>query len=928
MNEKMQKQTFLKMTISLITVVIAIVSSVCLVFAAGPNKEAEKSDISLVPGVNNAYVVFGETITENNITFHDGIKKDITDSNDSLYSEQVEIDGVAARKVYKENKVRFTVDSSYYSKGDSDFVILITFYDFGPERGTFNILYPNNQGKTSSKTIEKPGVTPQWRTSRVLIDDAKFGQDGNYDIEITTGLYNAFAKFELVNLSAAVRNESAVDIGAVNIVQAQALSAIGLYDGKDENMAETLTREETTGMFAKIINEDENYLKKEYICSFNDVSEDYRSYVGYIESLGIIKGGGDGIFEAKREMSIGEYLTVFLRYLGYNDEEFSKDIIAFSDIIGLMERENLIYSEKLMLTRDVFVIISYNGGRLNDKNTGKSLFERLVTCGKITKEQLEATSLQDMLAYKYVIPFKVPKKEIYDSTSGRTYYYVNFDGDAIHRNYFNKQEFNDEGTKFIFGNPTTGGMYEYDIETEMMRFLDTCYVEDSLWATVAPGNKIYYYKTAQEIWYMDWDTGEKRKLTGPPEGLELIGHVCPTNDGKYFSVKIARGSQADDLPDGSFNFYRMARYNIETSEWTLQRHTFKCLPGGSIGHPIINPVYPDLIFFCHDGDASWMPDRIHLMDYNKGIDYNLFVQGKKADGGVAEKPGHEIWSYNGENLYFISYPGSRHTGVTRVSKDGLEREYYGDGEYSTWHSNVTADERWVCADTNDSPRKIVLVSTETYDAEVLAAFYETAGSHPYQPHPSFSWNGEKIMWQAKQDGVLGACWMDISDLTSRKYNGGRKQYNDDLEIVTYKAHETETPLTEENDETILTSKVQTGIYFNINDDKIRTQNGKVKIKFEYFDNSRLPINVVYTRAYINDVDFGMREDKVISLQRNNTKKWLEAEVVIDNANMINGVSYRTDFYITGGMSGAKVKNVEVVEIQDYNQSVENRPAIN
>ena len=67
---------------------------------------------------------------------------------------------------------------------------------------------------------------------------------------------------------------------------------------------------------------------------------------------------------------------------------------------------------------------------------------------------------------------------IRDSEStGREYYYINFEGTSALRPYITQQSWNYDGTKFIFGNNETQAMYEYDTVNETIRFLDYARVD-------------------------------------------------------------------------------------------------------------------------------------------------------------------------------------------------------------------------------------------------------------------------------------------------------------------------------------------------------------------------------------------------------------------------------------------------------------------
>src|SRR5699024_7109595 len=101
----------------------------------------EDRQVTLNVRENSAYVLFSDPPVQKNLTFEDGYTQGITDPINPLYSEVFIQDGIQARKVYKENYLYFTLDKSFYDEGDHEFLVLITYYDFGPNIGYFHLDY-------------------------------------------------------------------------------------------------------------------------------------------------------------------------------------------------------------------------------------------------------------------------------------------------------------------------------------------------------------------------------------------------------------------------------------------------------------------------------------------------------------------------------------------------------------------------------------------------------------------------------------------------------------------------------------------------------------------------------------------------------------------------------------------------------------------
>ena len=888
------------------------------------NSENENhgDEISLTPGANNAYVVFDKKIKSSKMTFEDGIAQGIKDVSDPNYSEEFTMDGITGRRVYKANYVNLTVDPSYYSKDDHKFLFLITYYDFGPQVGYFHVRYGNEQGKYSSVSIAKRGIVPKWCTARLILDDVGFGGNigGKYDIRILTNLYNAFAKVEVVNLSAIERSGGDVDLGTVNSIQQEALKQLGLYSGKDEKgneagLEQKLTRGEAIkNLICAVGKKDEVTPKK---CSFSDVKGDLAKYVAYAESMGIVKGTDDGRFMPDEPATPRELLVFYMRFLNIDEPDIYENAFSVAKKEGLLLDSDVVLFADKPLIRDNFVAIAYNALRIRNKKSGSSPLEELLREGKITGEALDSTGIAELAAYKYIIPQKIPKIKKTDPETGREYYYLNFNGDKSIRSYVNQQEWNSDATKFIIGNDKTDGMYEYDTETEMMTFLDYASVGSSLTAVVNKNDQIFYKNTNNELWQMDWKTKNKKMIGKLPGGVTGGDGISVMDNGKYIGCKWLQKLDDEDYLNGVNRYRILARLNCETGEWYTERsHEFNDIPDApSLGHPIINPVDENIMFFCHEGDSSIVPDRLWVANLATGEDWNVFRQAERFDGKTGEGSGHELWTADGKNLIFVKYPMKTQvgkTGICRVSLDGSEREYY-NGDYNYWHCTVSDDGEWVAGDTNNSPREIALVSTKTYKSTLLVKFRVGPSSqHPYQPHPTLSGNGKMIAWQMVDDSdMLGTAWMDISDITGKEIRGGKEKLSETLSYVNYEDSECEVKKTQKNGAGCFEINPGNCMFVDVNDEIIKAPNANLKIKFGYLDEGRQPAVLKYTTSVEGKTEYANCENAFVEIKRNGSGKWKTAEVELKNISLMNSGKHISDFSVSGKHSKLYIKDITV-----------------
>lgn len=907
-------------------VIILLAAALIIPFAVCA--ESENDDVSLIPGKGNAYILFGtETVCEN-MMYRDGVAENITDENDPDYSELFKMDGITGRKVYKPNIVGMKVSPSYYKPEDSEFLVLITYYDFGPQVGYFYLQYKTQDGKTMSASVKKEGVTPKWCTQRLMLTNAALGGklEGGADFRLLTNAYNAFAKVEVINISRARQSGENV-AGTVNSIQAEALGIMGLMEGKNGEPANTgldeeMTRGETVKAFVKAIGKEKEALGNKRPCTFSDVGDELSHYVGYAEQLGVVKGVGNDLFNPDAPATPRQLLMLYFRLLGIESDNLYENALTIAESNKLVLKFDMILNADSPLTRDGFAAIAYNSLRRYSSMTYSTVLTELVKNGTVSVEQIEKTGIGELAAYRYAVATKLPSRKMTDAATGRTYRYLNIGGDKAIRSYVNEQEWNSAGDKFIIGNDKTQAMYEYDTKTEKIRFLDYAEVSDSLTANVNYNDLIYYKNTQGEYWVMDWKTYRRKKLAELPEGVSNGVGISVMRDSTfdkpgYIGVIWMQSSDERDYFAGGYRYRVLARLNCETGEWYTERsHEFTTPFAPSTGHPIINPVDKDIMFFCHEGTANLVHDRLWIMNLATGEDYNVFVQTPVNDEITGEPSGHELWTLNGKSIVFIKYPMATNIGKSgpcRVSLDGSKREYFTDDNYNYWHCTITADEEWIAADTQSSPREIVMVNTNTYKTVLLASFKVGPNkNHPYQPHPTLSWNGKYIAWQmCDENDMLGTAWMDVTDLTGKKSEGGIFGIDGTLSYASWENSQFSVEKVNYKGRDCLKSAAGGGIYVDINDDVKYCADGSAEISFFYLDAGHQPIEIKYTSPHLTVYDLAKQEDKTVSIERTNSGKWKKATVKIDDMCMLDSGKHLTDFAITSKYSDVYISDLSI-----------------
>lgn len=880
------------------------------------NNNTPKSDntAEIEPGKNNAYVVFGEEIKTSHMKFNDGLSQGVTASSDPLYSEKVELGGVYSRKMYAQNIAYMNLEKSYYQPGDRRFLVMITYYDFGPDVGYFYFDYnscdPTLDEEARAKkriTITKPGITPQWSTARLYIDDADFSGKQPYgaDMSLVTRTYNAWAMVEIVNIDAMERNNSTDSVPVVNAVQAGGLEQLGLYsshnaDGNKNELTSQFTKIEALRMTLKSLGYEKDIQKQNPSKTFSDLNPEDAKVVALGEALGIINKSADGKFNPENIETVNGALTNFLKYLKIPSNSNYDDAYELAQKNGLIVNTDFVIFKDKPVIRDNFVAMAYNTIMTERRDTMRAPIGEMLDRGIFKGEDLKNTGIPALAAFEYYNPVKLPPEVFTDKATGRKYYYINFNGRMALKPYVSSQNWNYEGTKFIFGCRVTNAMYEYDTIDNTVRILDLADCDGiHLYATVLPNNMIYYSKNGT-LWKFDWKTGEKLKV-----GDRSFSIVSVTNDEKWASGDYG-GSAANQV---------MGRLNLETGEFQEMHKDFKSHNPKSVGvnHSQINPGYPELQFFCNEGD-TYMPDRMWLGNWDTGEMYNMFVQTPNSDGSTGEPVGHEIWGANGDYMYFVKFTGGStvgQTGIVRTDRFGNNREYI-NGDYPYWHCSPSGDDNWVAADTNGG--YIVLIDANSYQSHLLCVIRMYNWNHPYQPHPCISRNSAAVNWQmVNDDNICGIGWMNVSDISSNISQRENIEVNDTVQVISYNGTDCSAKKEIYNGAECIAASKRSKICFDIKDDFIYAEDCDVTVEVTYMDFGVLPLVVKYTSAAKSEYDLANVSNVQMNLSKTATKSWKTVKFKLKNANMANSGIHKSDFMMYSMFSNLIIKDVKIIK---------------
>ena len=881
----------MKKRIISLTVFICMIAALCQ--GAFPVNTAEAADdLSwlLDIGGGNAYVTVGAATQSDGMTFLDGNNGSMKNYDGDYTSTDVTVGGVDARYFSSNSRFAVRFDDEFYQNGDKNYIISIVYYDYGPGQGKFYFDYNKTDGTTAQLTLIKPGKNPGWTVNTVVLEDmdaSKTFEDGSSVRVVTSnGGKNAFKKIEAANIDKLIRENKSVKMSCIKGSNDAFLKQAGIIETDDTTYADSNMHKDVTPA-------DAHYLLA--AVSGGDKNAARRAHAN------------DGT-----SMTQGELLRLFEESLGIVP---GTSPLAAAKNAALIQTSDLFVTEDGPATYANAVNLAYRAF-FYKRSSGTSFAHDMISGGYFSEETIHGISDVNFTVEYYSIPRSLPYKKIEDSETGRTYYYINMFGQAALRPYMTLQSWTEDANGFIVGSKSNGiySLFVYDTVSQTVRYVDTnliTYGTDHIDACVGTDNSVYYVKNddggSLAIYKSDLTNIEPKKIIDIPKNV-TVGGISLSNDNKYIGFDYKEPYTADkDYPEGS---QLGARLNLETSEWDIFSHKWDF--ANLLNHTQINPVYTDLLFFCHEkagtGYKGIVNDRIWTVDLTTGKQDHV-IQGYEA-GTPVIMPTHETWSLDGEYLYFVDCASDSNDAVAIVDKNGRHRQYFKNPYgYFYKHCFGSGDAKYIAADGH----YMTIINTETYQAYKIARWKEDGKmEHPYHPHPHIARNAYKMSWGAEYEGVLGIMWYDFSEIDENEVaKGGREALSDDVTIVNYDGLDCEVSQLSKGGADCIATKNDTAIYAQISRDIADSTDCGVKITFDYYDEGRQPIVLTYTKGVKKDADYWKTFNAQKQIKRTNTKNWKTAEITIDSGNFEKVAKYASDFKIGGLKSQAYIKNIRV-----------------
>lgn len=355
-----------------------------------------------------------------------------------------------------------------------------------------------------------------------------------------------------------------------------------------------------------------------------------------------------------------------------------------------------------------------------------------------------------------------------DSHTGRKVTKLTGKGINFHM-YFTDNSFDESGNEiyFLSNRSKAGGIYDLfrmDLHTgEMEQLTDEPEGIIGNQVTKTPDSELIAYRTGDKLRVLNRNTGKIQTIY--EDGSMKMGsiHISPdkTKIGFARNERLAGDPGTASANYGGFydRFYGIkdGRISVVNMDGTDFHDVFR--DTHQLAHFQFSPDDSNIAMFCHEGPWNLVQQRIWILDMGKGDVIPCFRQGAK------DSVGHEFWTRDGLILFDNRGPGHDGT-ITSDKKQLCEEEkmeegypYFGFADRS---GNVlrTIPMPFYCNHyhanndntlfVGDAVEDILLIRAEGQKTEMKPlAKHNTTWKYQFSHcHPTFSWDGKKILYAA------------------------------------------------------------------------------------------------------------------------------------------------------------------------------------
>lgn len=381
-------------------------------------------------------------------------------------------------------------------------------------------------------------------------------------------------------------------------------------------------------------------------------------------------------------------------------------------------------------------------------------------------------------------PYRVYEPEWFtftDHVSGvKVRQLTNYKAHSVHP-YFTNNAWYDNGSKFIFqsdrGNCTN--LYSFDLESgemsQLTDFSDPNRGEGRLTMHVNKERKETYFWQKGCLYGLSLEDLSVHPIFIAPKGKFNVGGGITGGGGKYIYISFT-----EDLSDKIFT-------NLSASYIGFEE-TFRAKPhcmiyqidldtgagrvvweeNNWVGHVNPSPVLPNILTFCHEGPWDLVDNRMWVLDVETGKVNQL--RPREAEG---EMIGHEYWLQDGIHVgYQVHKPLGQ---PVRTTYTGFIK-YDGTGNVEALNGPMCSPDHVHSLGTDmivtDAGKAVKLIRREgdTFDRPRVLAMHNSSFYHQNShPHPSFTPDGQHVIYATDVSGYINIYYADMPDYDSLPY---------------------------------------------------------------------------------------------------------------------------------------------------------------
>ncbi len=316
--------------------------------------------------------------------------------------------------------------------------------------------------------------------------------------------------------------------------------------------------------------------------------------------------------------------------------------------------------------------------------------------------------------------------------------------------YFERQPFTNDDKYVLFGSKRTGKwqIYRADMRTGEIVPVSQRTGPSPINFTVHPDGKHIWFVSDQKLYQTNVAT-RKEKVTFDFSRVfkERVGFSSSfTADARYTLITTRS--------DTSRSIYR-----VDLTTGKVEHVMTKT--EGSFSHPLINPIYPDLISYVPGPDTQndmTLPmaqrARTWLVNMKTGENKQFLTM------PYGFRATHETWSSDGERFFFFrkTVPGWLPVTICSINRDGSNfKEYYTHSEIRLGHGISSMDGKWFISDGQDPDyNPLLLINLETGEGKYLCwpnSSIKEGNNHYGHVHPSFSRSGRYVCYTSDVTGT-------------------------------------------------------------------------------------------------------------------------------------------------------------------------------